>query len=171
MAETRFLWELSEEELDFYTAGYIQSGTQTTRIPIRMDTTSSYGSGDIVSTLNDLRKWHDALRKHTLISQESFAKMVEPVILADGTISERGFAFNLGRVGGERIIYNSGDIYTHTRHAFLLDQDISIIVNANVDIEGNFDIAGRVRDQILGKMKNTYALGMYGTTIDVRRDY
>lgn len=171
MAETRFLWELSEEELHFYTAGYVESGAQTTRVPIRMHRTASYGSGDMVSTLNDLRKWHNALRQHTLMSRESFAKMVKPVILADGTVSERGFAFNLGRIGGERVIYNSGDIYTHTRHAFFLDQDISIIVNANVDIEGNFDIAGRVRDQILGKMKNTYELDMYGTTIDVRRDY
>ncbi len=171
MTETEFFWELSARERDIFAAGYLVSAGDVTRLPSRMDPTASYGSGDLVSTLADLRRWHVALKDGALLSPESFALMIEPVRLANGTISQRGFAFMVGSVAGEKVIYNSGDIYTHTRHAFLADRDLSIIVNSNVDIDGNFDVGGRVRDQIIGKLMNSETMDLYGTTINVSDDY
>ncbi|MEO0608439.1 MAG: serine hydrolase domain-containing protein, partial [Pseudomonadota bacterium] len=171
MSETQFLWNLSDDDLNAYTAGYVQSGANIARVESRGHVTASFGSGDIVSTLGDLRKWHLALKSGSLLSESSLAEMVKPVVLADGSRSERGLAFMIGEAQGERFVYNSGDLYTHTRHAFFLHRDISVIVNANVDIEGNFDLAGRVRDQIIAKLENTPHLEMYGEAIDVRGDY
>lgn len=171
MEDTEFFWKLSELERDVFAAGYSSSAGEITRMPPRMHPTASYGSGDLVSTLADLRRWHLALKSGSLISRESFALMIEPVQLSNGTRSQRGLAFEVGDVAGEKIIYNSGDIYTHTRHAFLAGRDLSVIVNTNVDIDGNFDIGGRVRDQFVGKLMNTKTMNLYGTTIDVSGDY
>lgn len=171
MQDTQFFWELSQREREIYSAGYLISAGDVTQLPSRMDPTASYGSGDLVSTLSDLRRWHVALKDGTLISAESFALMIEPVRLASGDLSQRGLAFMVGSVAGERVIYNSGDIYTHTRHAFLADRDLSVVVNTNVDIDGNFDVGGRVRDQIIGKLMNSETMNLYGTTINVSDDY
>lgn len=171
MKDTEFFWELSDRERDIFSAGYLVSAGDITQLPKRMDPTASYGSGDLVSTLSDLRRWHVALKDGTLLTAESFALMIEPVRLANGSLSQRGLAFMVGNVAGEKIIYNSGDIYTHTRHAFLADRDISVIVNTNVDIDGNFDVGGRVRDQIIGKLMNSESMDLYGTTINVSKDY
>jgi len=171
MAETGFFWELSDHERDIFSAGYLVSAGDVTRMPSRMHPTASFGSGDLVSTLSDLRRWHVALKDGTLLSAGSFALMIEPVRLANGTVSQRGLAFMVGHVAGEKIVYNSGDIYTHTRHAFLADRDLSIIVNTNVDIDGNFDVGGRVRDQIIGKLMNSETMDLYGTIINVSEAY
>lgn len=171
MTETEFFWELSERERDTYAAGYMASAGDITRQPSRMHPTAPYGSGDLVSTVSDLRRWHVALQDGTVISTESFALMTRPVLLANGEMSQRGMAFAVGSIAGEKVIYNSGDIYTHTRHAFLANRDLSIIVNTNVDIDGNFDEGGRVRDQIIGKLMNSQTMNMYGATIDVSDDY
>lgn len=171
MNETTFFWNLSDREREIFSAGYFVSAGDVTRLPSRMHPTASYGSGDLVSTISDLRRWHIALKNETLISAKSLLLMTEPVRLGNGQLSQRGLAFMVGKVAGEKVIYNSGDIYTHTRHAFFLDRDISIIVNTNVDIDGNFDVGGRVRDQIIGKVMNSETMELYGTTINVSEDY
>ena len=171
MSETRLLWQLTPEEIERYSAGYNVSAGEVTRLPMNMHPTASFGSGDLISTLTDIRRWHVALRENRLISDASFDLMIEPVRLPDGSVSERGLAFMVGSVAGQKLIYNSGDISTHTRHAFFADRDISVIVNTNADIDGNFDIGGRVRDQIIGKLMNTHSMELYSTTIDVRGDY
>jgi len=171
MTGTEFFWELSAREREIFAAGYFVSAGDVNRLPWRMDPTASYGSGDLVSTLADLRRWHVALKNGTLVSAKSFALMIKPVRLANGSLSQRGLAFMVGTVAGEKLIYNSGDVYTHTRHAFLADRDLSVIVNTNVDIDGNFDVGGRVRDQIIGKLMNSETMDLYGTTINVSDDY
>ncbi|MEM7701767.1 MAG: serine hydrolase domain-containing protein [Pseudomonadota bacterium] len=171
MKETQFFWELSARERDLFSVGYFVSAGDVTLLPLRMHPTASYGSGDLVSTMSDLRRWHVALKSGTLISPESFSLMIEPVRLGNGEMSQRGLAFMVGTVAGEKVIYNSGDIYTHTRHAFLAHRDLSVIVNTNVDVDGNFDVAGRVRDQIIGKLMDSETMNMYGTAINVSNDY
>ncbi|HET8965446.1 MAG TPA: serine hydrolase domain-containing protein [Candidatus Acidoferrum sp.] len=44
-------------------------------------TSATQGDGDIYSNLEDLGKWDDALRNHTLLSQKEFATAITPVVL------------------------------------------------------------------------------------------
>jgi CubicO group peptidase (beta-lactamase class C family) len=48
-------------------------------------TSATLGDGGIYSNLNDLAKWDDALRKHTLLSATEMASALEPVKLANGS--------------------------------------------------------------------------------------
>jgi CubicO group peptidase (beta-lactamase class C family) len=48
-------------------------------------TSATLGDGGIYSNLEDLAKWDDALRNHTLLSEKEFRPALTPVKLADGS--------------------------------------------------------------------------------------
>jgi CubicO group peptidase (beta-lactamase class C family) len=48
-------------------------------------TSATLGDGGIYSNLEDLAKWDDALRNHTLLSEKEFQPALAPVKLADGS--------------------------------------------------------------------------------------
>jgi CubicO group peptidase (beta-lactamase class C family) len=48
-------------------------------------TSATLGDGGIYSNLEDLAKWDDALRNHTLLSEKEFQPALMPVKLADGS--------------------------------------------------------------------------------------
>ena len=48
-------------------------------------TSATLGDGGIYSNLEDLAKWDDALRDHTLLSEREFQPALTPVKLADGS--------------------------------------------------------------------------------------
>jgi CubicO group peptidase (beta-lactamase class C family) len=48
-------------------------------------TSATLGDGGIYSNLEDLAKWDDALRNHTLLSEKDFQPALTPVKLNDGT--------------------------------------------------------------------------------------
>ena len=48
-------------------------------------TSATLGDGGIYSNLEDLRKWDDALRNHTLLNEKEFQPALTPVKLADGS--------------------------------------------------------------------------------------
>jgi CubicO group peptidase (beta-lactamase class C family) len=48
-------------------------------------TSATLGDGGIYSSLNDLRNWDDALRTHTLLSEEEFQPALRPAELNDGS--------------------------------------------------------------------------------------
>ena len=48
-------------------------------------TSATLGDGGIYSNLEDLTKWDDALRNHTLLSEKEFQPALKPVKLADGS--------------------------------------------------------------------------------------
>jgi CubicO group peptidase (beta-lactamase class C family) len=48
-------------------------------------TSATLGDGGIYSNLEDLAKWDDALRNHTLLSEKEFQPALTPVRLADGS--------------------------------------------------------------------------------------
>ena len=67
-------------------------------------TSATLGDGGIYTSVDDLTKWDDALRNHTLLSAEEMQPAITPVSAArlakvrnseDGNISEYGFGWYL----------------------------------------------------------------------------
>ncbi|WP_162789558.1 serine hydrolase domain-containing protein [Altererythrobacter sp. ZODW24] len=167
MTETRFLWELSDEEHARFIKGYRLERDELSLTHQDFHPTNPFGAGDLVSTLSDLHKWHLALKDGTLISRSMFDRATTQVLLTDGTKSYRGFAFMIGWANGTKMVYNSGDINTHTRHAFAAAEDLSIILNTNVSFADDGGMPSTVRNQINGKLMSTQMLDFYGQTIDL----
>ena len=127
----------------------------------------AFGTGDIASTLADMHKWQRALSNGTVLSQEMFALATEPKTLNDGREIARGYGFFRGMINGKLAIYNTGDFFTHTRHYYVPDRDLSIILNTNGTPQYDGGQSSIVLMQVLGKVFNTQVLEMFDSSIDL----
>lgn len=125
------------------------------------------GAGDIISTINDIRRWQRAVSDGTLISAETFALATAPKVLNDGTEIARGYGFFRGQLNGEIVIYNSGDFFTHTRHFYMPSRDLSIILNLNGTPQYDGGQSSIVWMQIVGKVFNTQMVELFDNVIDL----
>ena len=99
----------------------------------------------ILSTVDDLAKWDNALRSQTLLSDVSRRQMWTPVSLANGDDAwpAYGFGFNLTEMRGHRIAEHAGASGTFLLHA--IDAPISVIVLTNLDASGGPNAAAIAR--------------------------
>jgi len=79
-------------------------------------TSATLGDGGIYSSLSDLRKWDEALRRHTLLSKEEMRPALEPVRVPagpptepDGTPAEYGFGWFLNPWKGRPRMWHYGE--------------------------------------------------------------
>ena len=91
-------------------------------------------SGAFLSTVLDLAKWDAVLYTNRILSEDSRRQMWTPVTLNDGTSSRYGFGWELGVLGGRKVVYHRGGM-PGTRAAFarLVDDQLSFIVLMNLD--------------------------------------
>lgn len=68
------------------------------------------GAGGLISTVDDLARWHRALRDGTLLPAALFAQATAPTVLADGTSSPYGFGWIIGQVQGVGDVEHGGFI-------------------------------------------------------------
>lgn len=70
----------------------------------------AFGAGSLFSTVRDLAIWDAALRSGRVVSRESFASMVAPRVLNDGTKSSYGYGVRSEEVCGLRQVRHSGGL-------------------------------------------------------------
>ena len=127
----------------------------------------AFGSGDIVSTLDDLRLWQQAVSNGTLLSPDMFALATTRKRLNDGTLIERGYSFFPSAHAGDAFLYNTGDYFTHTRHFYAPDRDLSIILNTNGTPQYDDGQSSVVWIQVIAKVLNTPMIEMFDEELDV----
>jgi CubicO group peptidase (beta-lactamase class C family) len=95
--------------------------------------TYCHASGGLASTVDDLALWDRAMRTHRLIGAESFAEMLTPVRLNDGTAFPYGFGFGTADYRGHRVYHHTGGIIGFASHmAHLRDANLTTIVLSNL---------------------------------------
>lgn len=87
----------SKTNSQYYNAGYISMS-------------QVFGAGALVSNVDDMYKWHQALYNHKLIKQEILEKAFTPYKLADGSVSEYGYGWFIKQRNEEKSIEHSGGI-------------------------------------------------------------
>ena len=119
-------------------------------------TSAVLGDGGIYSSLDDLAKWDQALRNHTLLSAEEMKPALTPVQptdgpakYPDGSALSYGFGWFLDPYHGHKRMSHDGDtIGFRTTIQRFPDDNLTIIVLANrADI--NPDVALKVADLYL----------------------
>ncbi|MEN7551671.1 serine hydrolase domain-containing protein [Rapidithrix thailandica] len=132
---------------------------------VKIHPSQTYGSGSVVSTLEDLYTWHQALYQGKLLSPKSFTMACEVARLTDGSLSpeHRGFSLMSGQMGTHRFFWNGGDISgVHTRYLYFPEKELYIQVMANVTIEDNHDHAGNLLFKIAGELLGEDAVFVIG---------
>lgn len=149
--------------------GYNENNDISTIRKFDFHDSQASGTGDIVSTANDLIKWHRALSNGTILSKKMFEMALAPKYLNDGTKIDRGYGFAHGIFQNQNAIHNTGDLYTHTRYFYIPDQDLSIVLNMNGSIENDGGLASIVFMQIIGKVLNQQTLQMFDEVVDLNK--
>lgn len=101
-------------------------------------TSATLGDGAVYSSVDDLIRWDDALRAHTLLSAEEFRPAVMPVQLPEnagisaGTHPGYGFGWFLDTYNGQpRMWHTGGTIGFQTVIERFPEQELTIVVLAN----------------------------------------
>ncbi|RYY86441.1 MAG: DUF3471 domain-containing protein, partial [Chitinophagaceae bacterium] len=96
--------------------------------------TQPYAAGAILSTVEDLHRWHLALHSNKLVRKETLAKALLPYRLSNGKESNYGYGFRFGFIQQSPSVWHGGLISGFKSTAlFLPKEDVYVVVLANCD--------------------------------------
>lgn len=96
--------------------------------------TLPYAAGSLVSTVEDLWKWNQAVHAYKLVSKESLQKAFTDYKLTNGKPTKYGYGWGFNEVQGAATIEHSGGINGFVTDAlYIPTQDIFIAIFANCD--------------------------------------
>jgi Beta-lactamase class C and other penicillin binding proteins len=111
--------------------GYIWNENHFTRAE---DWIAVRPSGAFLSTVHDLVKWDDAVRRRALLTPESWRQILSPVRLNDGGTYPYGFGFFLDPWQGHRQIHHEGQLPGFlAAYQTFPDDRLSVILLTNTD--------------------------------------
>lgn len=116
-------------------------------------TSATLGDGAVYTSVDDLIKWDDALRNHTLLSQQEFQPAITPAAVSEGAVDPHdphagyGFGWFLDSYRGHRRMWHTGEtIGFRTVIERFPDDNLTIIVLANRTDLNPKDLAQKVAD-------------------------
>jgi CubicO group peptidase (beta-lactamase class C family) len=116
--------------------------------------TQPYAGGSLLSSVDDLAVWDEALLSGKLIKRETLERAFTPYKLKDGSTTGYGYGWFISNYEGHRIIEHGGGIMGFTTHTLLLPEDQTFVaLLTNSDIEGRTPepFAFRITALTLGK--------------------
>jgi len=100
----------------------------------KIDMSAPQAAGGLVGAVGDFARWTYALHHGRVLRPATYAQMVAPTKLPDGTTKNYGFGLEIGAIQGARTFEHSGGIFGATTEAiYLPDQDVFVGVFANSD--------------------------------------
>jgi len=99
--------------------------------------TQPYAAGSLLSSVDDLAIWNEALLEGKLIKRETLERAFASYKLKDGTDTRYGYGWFISNYEGHRIIEHGGGIMGFTTYALLMPEDqIFVTLLTNSSIEG-----------------------------------
>lgn len=93
-----------------------------------------YAAGALVSTVDDLARWHGAISQGKLLKPASWKQAFTPYRLADGSSTHYGYGWEIGTLQGVRSIAHGGGINGFSSYAVALpEQTVFVAVLTNTD--------------------------------------
>jgi CubicO group peptidase (beta-lactamase class C family) len=118
--------------------------------------TQVFSAGALLSNVEDLFKWHQALNTHKLLKKETLGKTLAPFKLTDGSSSEYSYGWFVKDWKGSKSIGHGGAIDGFRSMAtYLPEQDIFIAALSNSDDDGFFSLFEKIADILMGQSLTT----------------
>ncbi|KXG78542.1 Penicillin-binding protein 4 [Fervidicola ferrireducens] len=115
-----------------------------------------WADGNIISTVEDLFKWHNALYTEKLVKKETLKEAFTPHVLRDGTSTGYGFGWFIGERAGVKEIWHSGGTIGYvSRFSRFVDEGVAVIMLTNC-----YDLAGPKRDELFDRIVNVVFAGL-----------
>lgn len=114
--------------------------------------TQPYAAGSLLSTVDDLHVWYQAVAEGKVVSRESLKKALASTRLKDGNTIGYGFGLSTGNVQGSFSYGHNGGINGFsTSSLYLPDEDIFVAILANCDCADLGDTDAKLAALALGK--------------------
>ncbi len=115
--------------------------------------TSPYSAGALLSTVDDLDRWYDALEAGDVVHPALLVRAYTPARLTDGRSTGYGFGWTIGDLAGRTTIEHGGGINGFLTHALRVpDEQLLVIVLTNrVAPPGPSTVAVRLAELALGE--------------------
>ena len=102
------------------------------RVAEYLSMTQAYAAGGLMSTVDDLALWTDALFSEKLLTKASLERMTAPAVLPSGRVTKGGYGLQISNEGGERIVEHGGGIPGFTIQLLSIPgQRLTVIVLTN----------------------------------------
>ena len=93
-----------------------------------------YSAGGLLSTVDDLARWTEALFAGRVVSEENVRRMTSEQRLVDGRGTGYGLGFIVGEIAGRRAAHHRGSVFGFTCHsAYLPGEELYVAVLTNSD--------------------------------------
>jgi len=111
-----------------------------------------FAAGSLCSSAGDLATWLGALHGGEVLTDESYAQLVEPGDLNDGTKLRYALGIAVSDIMGHRAIHHGGGINGFlTESLYLPDQDLAVVVLVNTaGPPGPGDLARQIIEAMVG---------------------
>jgi CubicO group peptidase (beta-lactamase class C family) len=114
--------------------------------------TIPYAAGSIMSTVDDLLKWQNAISANTLIKRSSLEKAINGSTLNNGEKIPYGYGWGKGNINGSPSIEHSGGIFGYvTNGIFLPEENMYVIALSNCDCSNVGEASTQIAAMALGK--------------------
>jgi CubicO group peptidase (beta-lactamase class C family) len=116
--------------------------------------TQPYAAGSLLSNIDDLAAWNQALLAGKLIKRETLGKAWTAHKLKDGTSTGYGYGWSIGESFGTRVITHDGDINGFASVGILFPEErlfIALLTNSEAGELRPGPIASRIAALALGK--------------------
>jgi len=111
-----------------------------------------YSAGAILSNVNDLFRWHQALFKGDLLKKETLLKVIKPFQLNDGTMSHYGYGFFIRGENDELSIGHGGAIDGfRAMEIYYPPKDIFIVLLCNSEQDNFMDLFNNISNLVTGR--------------------
>jgi len=117
-----------------------------------MSLTLPYAAGSILSTVDDLLKWQNALNSNTLIKRSSFEKAIKPSVLNNGKIIPYGYGFRIANLKGSPVIAHTGSTKGFTSIVlFLPKEKVYIVALTNCNCKNVSEVSKKIANIFINK--------------------
>ena len=116
--------------------------------------TQPYAAGSLLTNVDDLAVWNDALLSGRLIKRESLERAWTPFKLKDGTSTGYGYGWTIGEYAGHRMIRHGGGIHGFTSDGILFPEDklfVTVLTNSMIAARTPDKFSLRIAALALGK--------------------
>lgn len=111
--------------------GYAMEGGQYAEAPY-LNMAIPYAAGGLVSTVDDLYRWMQALQGYRVVSKTSLQKAFSAYQLKDGSSTPYGFGWQLDQLYGKQIVGHDGIIQGFLANAiYVPEEDLFVAVLSN----------------------------------------
>ena len=133
--------------------------------------TIPYSAGSIISTVDDLAKWTDAVSAGNVVRPDLLQRAWTPYKLTSGEATTYGYGWEIDDLLGSRVISHGGRVMGFTAYALWMPEEkvfVTVLSNSEVTPVSTEYLARRLATYAMGKPWNPVAIAM---TAEQLREY